>query len=141
GGGDDGRVVDRRDVHRRGAGVAVQRAVIDGVIDGAVGAGRIVAAVEIGDGIQDLLVMRLGIAAGQRQHAGGGGVGLADGGAGDVGVQHVLPGRAAGADRHGGGGYVGVVDVGHGDRRVDHGGGLVLGVVQRAAGCRDRGVV
>src|SRR5438309_1901589 len=83
------------------------RAVVDGVADGAVGAGGIVAAVEIGDGIQHLLVMRLGVAVRQRQHAAGGVVRGGDAGAGGIGAQHVLAGRKAARDRDGGGGHVG----------------------------------
>ena len=47
----------------------------------------------------------------------------------------------AAGDLHRRRGHVGVVDIGDRHRRIDRGGRLVFGVVQRAAGRRDRGVV
>ena len=52
-------------------------------------------------------------------------------------AEQILAGGEIGRDRHGRAGEVEVVEIGDRQRRIDRGGGLVLGIGQRAAGGRD----
>src|SRR5205085_11199005 len=119
---------------------AVGGAVIGDDRDRARRARRIVAGVDVSDRGQRGLVVRDTGRAGQSKRAGGGieraGDAVLVGEAEDVLAVDVISG-----DLHRYRSEIGVVGIGHGKRRVERGGGLVLGVVQGVAGGDHRRLV